>query len=1001
MVFLRRGRLLLLALPLGTAAVLGAVVGLAAGAEPPAKRDVSTRRPPHRIFRAPAGVAGGPHVRGAAEMVLSSDARGLDQALARLDSGMKEAPSDPALANDVAALLIQRAGRGDRPADLVAALEILDDAVRQTPKRPALLFNRALALEKLQLLFLARQAWAQFLDEHRDPAWDAARAHLEGIELQLQTRAVPGDELLQRAADAGDRRALAALAAAHPRQAREHVFDVALPAWGKAVVEGNEAEASRRLSAARVLGEELARLGGDGTAAAAVAAIEDGRRRSRTEERALARAHAVYGEARAYLRSRDYQRAAPLLAEAIRSLGGSDSPLHGWCLRELGSIEFNSSRNEAAVSTLTPLLDGCSLERQPALCGRAAWALGLALFRLGRLGEALHVYRQGAAAFEHAREPDNEAAVRGLVAETLRTLGDTDSAWQERFRALRELGGQNRHRSLHNVLWEAGEAALEEGYPLAADLFAAEDVAWFGDGQDSLLALESHLRRALVGQERATAAELRADLEGARDLVSKLPPSTLAERAAVELRLAEAELTTGEPAPQRERGLNDAVTFFRAHRLPVREGHALLARARLRREGGRTQEAQADLQAALRLFETQRTELLEPAERRLYSETWQAVYDELIAMAVARPDGAEEALRLLERSRAVDGIAGGSIPSVLPPSTVVLAYAVRSDAVDRFELTGRGVELTTVPMDRSDLAHSVRAFEESLRVEGRPGPAAAALGALLLPADLPDDARLCIVPDRELSGLPFAALPLGDGSETVVIRHAVVMAQALGGCAASPERYEPAPRDRVLLTGAPRLDPGEFPRLEDLAAAADEVDTLHRLYASATVLTGPQATAPAILGDLPEAAVWHFAGHAVTHPTQPSRSFLPLAPDPRAPASLLSAADVAKLHLPHLKLAVLSACHTVESMPRRAEGISGLVRALLDAGAAAVVGTLWSVEDRSSSALLVAFHRELQRGDDPAEALREAQLQLIRSPDPDLRNPATWAAYEVVVNSVN
>lgn len=1001
MVLLPRGRLLLLALPLGAAAVLGAVVALAAGAELSAKRGLTRRSSSRAALRAPADVAGGPQILGAAETVLASDIRGLGRALERLDSGMKEAPADPALANDVAALLIERAGRAGQPADLVAALEILDDAVRQTPKRPVLLFNRALALEKLQLLFLARQAWSQFVDEQRDPAWSAARTHLERVELQLQTRAVPVDELLQRAADTDDGRALAGLAAAHPREAREHVFEVALPAWGEALLAGNDVEASRRLSAARALGDELSRLGGDGTAAAAVAAIEEARRRSPTEQRELARAHSLYGEARGYLRSRDYQRAAPLLIEAIRSLGGSGSPLRGWCVRELGSIEFNSSRNEAAVARLTPLLGGCSVEEQPALCGRSAWALGLALFRLGRLGEALRVYRQGAEAFQHAREPDNEAAIRGLVAETLRTLGDTDSAWQERFRALRVLGGQNRQRSLHNVLWEGGEAALEEGYPLAADLFAAEDVAWFGGGQDSLLALESHLRRALVGQGRTRAADVRADLQRARELVGKLPPSTLAERAVVELRLAEAELIADDAAPQREHSLDEAVTFFRAHRLPVREAYALLARARLRREDGRAQEARADLQAALGLFETQRADLLEPAERRLFSETWQAVYDELIALAVARPDGAEDALRLLERSRAVDGIAAGTIPSALPPSTVVLAYAVRSDAVDRFELSDRGVELTTVPMARSDLAHQVQAFEQSLQLEGRSGPAAPELAALLLPADLPENARLCIVPDRELSGLPFAALPLGDGTEAVVTRHTVVMAQALGGCAATPERYEAVAHERVLLTGAPRLDPGEYPRLEDLAAAADEVDTLHRLYPGATVLTGAQATAPAILGELPEAAVWHFTGHAVTHPTQPSRSFLPLAPDPGAAASLLSAADVAKLRLPHLELAVLSACHTVEAMPRRAEGISGLVRALLDAGAGAVVGTLWSVEDRSSSALLVAFHRELQRGGDPAEALRQAQLQLIRSTDPNLRNPATWAAYEVVVNSVN
>ena len=498
---LPRGRMLLLALPTGAAALLGAVVGLAAGAEPPGQRGVTSRGlSAHAVLRAPPSDGARPEVLGAAEVILASDFRGLDRALARLESGLKAAPPDPALANDVAALLIQRAGRPGQPADFVAALEILEDAVRRTPRRTVLLFNRALALEKLQLLFLARQAWSQLVDEERNAGWDAPRAHLERVESQIQARGEAVEELLRQAFDAGDLRRLSALAEAHPRQAREHVFEVALPAWGKAVLEGNEAEGTRRLAAALALGEELARLGGDRTAAAAVAAIAKARRRSPADQRALARAHSLYGEARDQLRNRDYVRAAPLLTEATRLLAGSDSPLMGWCVRELGSIEFNSSRNEAAVATLTPLLGRCSLEEQPAFCGRAAWALGLALFRLGRLGEALHVYRQGAEAFQQARELDNEAATRGLIAETLRALGDTDSAWEERYRALTMLGGQNRQRSLHNVLWEGGEAALEEGYPLAADLFAAEDVAWFGGGADPVLALESHLRRALVGR---------------------------------------------------------------------------------------------------------------------------------------------------------------------------------------------------------------------------------------------------------------------------------------------------------------------------------------------------------------------------------------------------------------------------------------------------------------------------------------------------------------------
>jgi len=58
-----------------------------------------------------------------------------------------------------------------------------------------------------------------------------------------------------------------------------------------------------------------------------------------------------------------------------------------------------------------------------------------------------------------------------------------------------------------------------------------------------------------------------------------------------------------------------------------------------------------------------------------------------------------------------------------------------------------------------------------------------------------------------------------------------------------------------------------------------------------------------------------------------------------------------------------------------------------------VVASLWDVEDAATQRLMAAFHRQVAAGGNPAEALRDAQLELLRSDDRALRRPSAWAAF--------
>jgi CHAT domain-containing protein len=93
------------------------------------------------------------------------------------------------------------------------------------------------------------------------------------------------------------------------------------------------------------------------------------------------------------------------------------------------------------------------------------------------------------------------------------------------------------------------------------------------------------------------------------------------------------------------------------------------------------------------------------------------------------------------------------------------------------------------------------------------------------------------------------------------------------------------------------------------------------------------------------------------------------------------------------RLVVLGACSTAGGTSVGPQGLAPLVRPLIAANVPAVVGTLWNVKDNATTTeLLVSFHCHYRHGDDVAQALRQAQLEMLRKQEP----ATTWAAFQVV-----
>ncbi|MDJ1181963.1 CHAT domain-containing tetratricopeptide repeat protein [Roseofilum casamattae] len=138
----------------------------------------------------------------------------------------------------------------------------------------------------------------------------------------------------------------------------------------------------------------------------------------------------------------------------------------------------------------------------------------------------------------------------------------------------------------------------------------------------------------------------------------------------------------------------------------------------------------------------------------------------------------------------------------------------------------------------------------------------------------------------------------------------------------------------------------------------------------------------------------HFATHGLLNSTNPALSGLVFSlvnPDGNPLNGFLRLHEVFNLNLP-AELIVLSACETGLGKEIRGEGLVGLTRGFMYAGAPRLAVSLWSVDDEATAQLAIAFYRNLlQQEMSPPEALRQAQLELLQNSQ--WRQPYYWASF--------
>ena len=366
------------------------------------------------------------------------------------------------------------------------------------------------------------------------------------------------------------------------------------------------------------------------------------------------------------------------------------------------------------------------------------------------------------------------------------------------------------------------------------------------------------------------------------------------------------------------------------------------------------------------------------------------------------------------------------IRSARLPARDVVEAATR-DVYDAVTARGRSVAGETDATRRARIAAADAALPEAL----------AALSTMILKPVLPiaANARLLVVADGALHYLPFGMLPLPGAAASPLITRAeivnlpsasmlAVQRGLLAGRtragntlaivadpvfdatdprvaqsdAAAPLAPEPADRSRLLEHLAPASVQGARAVIPRLPATAAEARAITAAAGGAGLaVTGFDAWKGAVTGDrLKGYRYVHFATHGFVDSVDPSLSAIVLSlvdRDGRPQDGFLRADELYGLEL-SADMVVLSACQTGLGKEIRGEGLVGLTRGLMYAGAATVVVSLWSVSDNATAELMARFYKELiSAGRSPAAALRGAQLLMLKQQR--WTHPYYWSAFTI------
>jgi CHAT domain-containing protein/tetratricopeptide (TPR) repeat protein len=314
------------------------------------------------------------------------------------------------------------------------------------------------------------------------------------------------------------------------------------------------------------------------------------------------------------------------------------------------------------------------------------------------------------------------------------------------------------------------------------------------------------------------------------------------------------------------------------------------------------------------------------------------------------------------------------VQELLDPGTTLLEYFVTGKEVFAWVVEKEKLQFQRIELPKEKLSGLVKTLRESIFTLGEREKFDETSGFLykqLIEPLLPHitGKELIIVPHDVLHYLPFHALVGSDG-RYLIEKYPIYYLSSASLLQFVKEKRK-AGGEKVLALGNPDLGDSE----KNLEYAELEAEEVKNIYPQSTVYVKKEASEEKSKSLSPSYDLLHFATHAQLNEDDPLSSAVLLAKGGKEDGRL----EVREIFGMDLKanLVVLSGCDTALGKLSTGDELVGLTRAFIYAGTPSVVASLWSVDDSSTAQLMASFYRNLKTMS-KVEALRQAQLELIR-----------------------
>ncbi len=956
-------------------------------------------------------------------------------ALQQFDKGAAFTPVNAQFYADHGAVLLETAKSLPKDQDdkrlryLENALVKLDTALKADPVYLPALFNRALCLQELNSNAAARDAWQKYLQKDTSSLWaKEARDFLKVLDEKNSGAKTPAQVLndFLLAYDRGDPEEAWKIAGESKEMVTGTMISEQLArGFLSADAQGAPNDAKHMLSALNFLGKLEKERSGDNF----FSELADYYSNTGTGERAiLTQAQSLTSEAyELCLKSRHSEA----LGKFIES-------------RKL----FSQAQNTLEAAKTDCWINFCkadsdpeeSLKNSDSLAGLSRkkghkWLLEQALLqsastsiRLSRFSPAIRINKEALELARDISDAYGRQKANAQLADVYAQLNETGPALGFSQKSLKENGAYyNSARQRWRNYMVAAEVSRRFGLGESAVAYAMEGVRLSREEvKDPAVVHNSFLLLSSAYRTTKNYTDSLSIADESLRVGSALEDGPMQKRMVANSLLQQAEA---------HRSLHNCPqaldSYGRATELFTEQFAAETLKSYLARKGkllcngelGQNEQIEDSLPSVLALAEKLRGKIEEEESRTSFFSEEQSVYEFAAGYALKKGQS-EAAFDYIEKGKArsllddlskvnINPVAGPGVTSVLPLTEIqrrlpagsqLVQYAVLPDKLLIWVVTDSSVQRVEKDISAAELETRVRDFTENISHpaadRGRSGNMPAGLYSLLIqPVEhlLNKEKTIVIVPDKTLCYLPFEALR-PDTGDYVIKNYRIAYSPSATLFVLLSEIAESRAGntgENFVGVGNPSFDRAENPGLRDLPAAEREIRASAAFYQTGKTIIGNDAVKRNILGSLPAADVFHFAGHFSTNELSPQYSKFLLAGPSSGEENYLTSAEIGSLQLPKTKLVVLSACKTALENYYHGEGAVGVSRTFFAAGVPAVVASRWEIDSTASAVMMTAFHRNRkEKGLSIAAALRAAQLEMLS--DERFDSPFYWAAFAAI-----